>query len=113
MNTRNRNIEKLHIKDTLPNYNNHKKHWQVIIDGRKEFGPLEYVASEFIKDGLYFPFNLGNNIENWEDHAHSFEDVIRYLIDNPYKFSIDGYEEYYSKQEIEFLHKLKDKLLSF
>jgi len=94
-------------KIKIPFYNEHIKQWETIIDGRKEVGDLEYIASEFIKDSLYYPFYYRKNKpEGWTDHVHTFEEVIRYAVEYPETFSIEQFKEYYSNQERIFLNKL-------
>jgi hypothetical protein len=43
-------------------------------------------------------------------HDHYFEGVLEALLDDPEGFSIQGYEEYYSKQEMELLEAIQRKL---
>lgn len=108
-------IERLQKSPKIPTYNTEKNLWEVIVDGRKEEGSLEYVASEFIQDNLYYPFEYRKDKpEGWADHVHSFEEVIKYAIEYPNTFSVGGYKKYYSKyyskQQIDFLNKLVQKL---
>ena len=43
-------------------------------------------------------------------HNHYFEGVLEALFDDADGFSIQGFEEYYSKQEIEMLEAIQRKL---
>ena len=43
-------------------------------------------------------------------HDHYFEGVLEALLDDPEGFSIRGFEEHYSKQEIEMLEAIQRKL---
>lgn len=75
------------LPNTMPFYDKKKK-WKVRINGRTERGDLLYVASEFASNGLYFPFHYREEPEDWQDHEHSFEGVIRNLLSHPKTFSI-------------------------
>ena len=71
-----------------------------------------YVASEFARTGLYFPYNDSQTKDReYSGHDHSFEGVIRALLDDPEGFTIEGFEEYYSAQEREMLEEIQNKLL--
>ena len=72
MNYRQRQIEALKRPDTIPRYRRNKRcryrqgEWEVYVDGRKEWGDLEYVCGEFAKTCLYYPFHLrGKEKEGW------------------------------------------------
>ena len=74
-------------------------------------------------DNLYYPFTSGylmGTIEtNYKmvyevghNHAHSFEEVVRWLYEFPETFSISkDEEEFYSKRELEYLRNVKEYLL--
>ena len=102
-------------KKTIPQYDKEKGIWAVYLPEREgegllssvEEGPLEYVVSEYIKGGLYYPFLLDGKRE----HAHTFEDVLEFLLHHPRIFSIKGFEEYYAAQEQKMLAQFKEKLL--
>lgn len=94
-------------QNTIPTYNKKKDCYQVIIDGRKEEGPIEYVISEYIFDGLHYRFFIGID----RDHEHTFSEVLSALLFNPNGFSISGFEEDYSAQQIRILEKTKARLL--
>ena len=112
MNDRHRQIKEKH-PDTIPYYNRKKQCWKVHVDGRMEFGSLLYVCGEFAMTGLYYPFWTSKDrlIRQYEEHGHSFEDVLRALINHPDTFSIEGCELYYSEQEIQMLEDVRNKLL--
>ena len=44
-------------------------------------------------------------------HAHSFEGVLHALLDDPARFSIEGFEESYSEQERDMLRAVRERLL--
>lgn len=73
----------------------------------REIGGIIYVAGEFAHTGLYFEFSV--NGEEW--HEHDFGDVIKCLLEYPEAFSIEGYEDDYSRQEIEMLAAVRKRAL--
>ena len=100
------------LENTKPFYNPITDLWQVDVDGRTEFGDISYIAGEFTKDGLYFPFDDEVMKQN---HCHTFQDLLDTLLTakKPESFSIENYKEYYSKQEYDFINKLKEKAILF
>lgn len=86
--------------------------WFVDLGESIEIGPLEYVASEYCRDGLFFPYQIGTFSDVASSHEHSFEAVLQAALDSPETFSIEGYEEYYSHQERRFLQTFVQKLLA-
>ena len=101
-------------KKTLrPRYDRRKKTWRVDFEDRhSEEGSLLYVAGEFAKTGLYFPYNdSGTKGREYPGHAHSFEGVLHAQLKDPAGFSIEGFEEYYSEQERDMLRTVRERLL--
>ena len=88
-----------------PYYDKGTDTWRVDFPDRdSEEGDLLYVASEYARTGLYYPYNVAVTAgKEYSGHAHSFEGVIQALLDDPAGFSIAGFEEFYSKQEQEML----------
>lgn len=85
--------------------------WKVVTECGREEGDATYIASEFVKDGLYYPFHSEPSCkEQHHNHAHDFATVISFLLKRPEYFSVAGFEEYYSRQELELLDKIKTKL---
>ncbi len=71
-----------------------------------------YVASEFARTGVYFPYNDSQTKDQeYSGHDHYFEGVLKALLDDPEGFSIEGFEEYYSVQEREMLEAVQKRLL--
>ncbi len=99
-------------KNYIPYYDRKKKCWKVDFPDRdSEEGDLLYVASEFARTGLYFPYHDSSTTgKAYNAHDHSFEGVLKALLDDPKGFTIVGFEEYYSKQEQEMLQKVQEKL---
>lgn len=105
------------MQKTIPYYDKKKNLWRVRLKDREkgglfysvEEGPLDYVVSEYVKGGLFFPFWIGN--QDYHEHAHDFNGALRFLLSDPVTFSIKGFEEYYSAQEIKLLEQFRKKLL--
>ena len=110
MNNRVRLVKRIERDDTIPRYDRKKGCWKAWVDGVHEEGCLEYVCSEFAKAGLFYPFRNSTG-ETEHDHEHTFEGVLASLVEAPEHFSIRGFEEYYLKQEIAFLDKVRERLL--
>ena len=87
----------------IPHYDKRSRQWSVNIDDRTETGSVDYVVSEYIRDGVIYDFGDG-------DHVHSFEEVLMKAIEDPESFSIEGFEDQYSQQELNIINKLVQKL---
>ena len=98
----------------LPYYDRGTHTWRVdFADRDSEEGDLLYVSSEYARTGLYFPYNDADSTgKDYSGHAHSFEGVIHALLDDPDRFTIAGFEVFYSKQEREMLQAIQSKLLA-
>lgn len=104
-------LKKRHHDAKKPEYDRKMKVWVVRVDNRFEFGSLNYVVSEYCKSGLYYPYNdMYTADKTWNNHAHSFEGVLEAVVNSPDTFSIDGFENCYSKQEIELIETLRCEL---
>ena len=73
-----------------PYYDKGADTWRVDFPDRdSEEGDLLYVASEYARTGLYFPYNVAVTAgKEYSGHAHSFEGVIQALLDDPAGFTI-------------------------
>ena len=102
--------EKQQRKD-IPYYDERQDVWKCEFPDRditEETGSLEYIISEFAWCGLIYHYYLNGEL----DHAHTFEGVL-YMVLNEYNnFSLKGYEEEYSEQQIAMINKLIEKLKS-
>lgn len=100
------------VKNLRPHYDRRKKTWRVDFEDRdSEEGNLLYVAGEFAKTGLYFPYNDSETKgREYPGHAHSFEGVLHALLDDPAGFTIEGFEVYYSEQERDMLRAVQKRL---
>ena len=101
------------VKNLRPRYDRRRKRWRVDFEDRdSEEGGLLYVAGEFAKTGLYFPYNDSETRgREYPGHAHSFEGVLHALIDDPAGFTVEGFEEYYSEQERDMLRAVRERML--
>ena len=95
-----------------PYYDKGTDTWRVDFPDRdSEEGDLLYVASEYARTSLYYPYNVAVTAgKEYSGHAHSFEGVIQALLDDPAGFTIAGFEDFYSKQEQEMLLDIRNKL---
>ena len=93
----------------IPYYDEENDIWVCEFPDRKitrEEGCLEYIVSEFIGDGLGFHYYVNGEV----DHEHTFEGVLSNIMYSYETFSITGFEEEYSAQEIRVINKLIEKL---
>lgn len=89
-----------------PYFDKKQKIWKIEHDNGIEMGDILYVACEFAEVGLYYPFYINGE----KHHDHYFEGVIQALIEYPTLFSIIGFEDKYSEQELQLIIKLQQKL---
>jgi hypothetical protein len=101
-------------KNYRPYYDKAANTWRVDFPDRdSEEGDLLYVACEYAQTCLYFPYNTAApEAKGYSGHTHSFEGVIRALLNDPSDFTIAGFEGYYSKQEQDLLRDIQRKLLA-
>ena len=78
-------------------------------DRDAEEGDLLYVASEYARTGLYFSYYTTKAVGG-HGHDHYFEGVLEALLDDLEGFSIQGFGEYHSKQEMEMLEAIQRRL---
>ena len=92
------------IRRDIPYYDKEEDTWKCEFPDRElveERGCLEYVISEFIWDGLNYHYYINGNL----DHEHTFREVLIHVLSDYETFSINGYEEEYSKQEIRIIKR--------
>jgi hypothetical protein len=87
--------------------------WVVKTKFQTEIGDLDYIASEFVTGGVIYRFHNyhADGKEMHHDHEHSIIGVLHAIMNNPEGFSLDGFEDDYSQQEMVFLNAVRDKLL--
>lgn len=94
-----------------PYYDKINQVWRVTMEYGDEEGDATYIAGEFVKGGLIYPFHsVRPEKEEYHNHCHNFNEVLEFLFEKPDYFSIEGLEEYYSLQEQELLKAVKEKL---
>ena len=95
-----------------PYYDHASGHWKLDLPGfGTEEGDLLYICGDFSGTSLYFPFNDKQTIgSEYSDHEHTFNGVLKALLEDPEYFSIEGFEEYYSEQERQLLSKMQERL---
>lgn len=75
----------------VPYYDSVSKTWRVVTEWGREEGDAIYIASEFVKDSLYYPFHSAPSWkEEHHNHAHEFASVVSFLLKKPDFFSIVG-----------------------
>lgn len=109
----NEKTSKIYKYSNRPYYDRRGRRWKVDFPDRaSEEGDLLYVAGEYAYSCLYFPYNdSATKGKEYSGHCHSFEGVIEALLNDPVGFTVEGFEEYYSSQEMELLAKIQKKLL--
>ena len=88
--------------------------WVVKTKSQKtEIGDLDYIASEFVESSVIYRFHnyYKYGKEGHHDHGHSITAVLDAIVNNPEGVTIEGFEDDYSKQEINFLNAFRNKLL--
>ncbi len=73
-----------------------------------EVGTADYIAGEFCGDNVVYNYKINGS----PDHTHSFEGVIDILMLNPFGFSVKGFENEYSAQELRILYNLQERFKS-
>ena len=103
-------INKQNRNSYRPYYDRQDKCWRVSFPDRDaEEGDLLYVTGEYVLKCLYFPYHT-TKAAGGDGHAHNFEGVLEALLNDPEGFSIQGYEDHYSRQEMEMLETIQRKL---
>lgn len=98
--------------DKKPYYDTINRVWKLDTELGIEEGDEIYIASEYVKGGLIYPFHDKRREEEiYHSHVHDFSSVVKFLLGQPQYFSIEGFEKYYSQQERELIDALKQKLL--
>ena len=109
-----RTLMKVRLKKVYkykPFYDSFSKTYRVFFKDRMdEEGCIEYVVSEYIKDGLYYPFDIAGI----HDHEHTFSGVLDTIMRyNGIGFKIKAEDKvYYSEQELDMLYKYVNQLVT-
>ena len=98
----------------IPMFNEEQGEWEVeaFYNGKLVYdsGKLDTVMETFAHSGLYYPYKTKDSVttDDWQDHCHSFDELLHVIADEYESFSIEGFEDYYSKQEREFIQAILD-----
>ena len=99
------------VEQEIPRYDSIDEKWKLKTDWGEEEGDAIYIAGEFVKGGLYYPFHTEPKIkDSYQYHVHAFSEVVEFLFKRPKFFSLWGFERFYSEQEMELLEELRVKL---
>ena len=87
------------------------KHSYFVVAGNY-YESIYHALDNVYRNNLYYPFGGTKEVNNRTHlHSHTFDDLIKLIFLHSDKFKIHVFQrEYYSKQEIEFLTLLSDKL---
>lgn len=105
--------------EKVPHYCKRSKEWRCMVDypwaesNYEERGTLEYVMAEFSQycEIYHFKYEDAPHMEVWQDHEHEFAGVLLSLINCPKHFSVEDFEDEYSKQQLDLMKVVKEKLL--
>lgn len=92
-------------------YSKYYKRNLYVVDG-EPFWSLSSAFENIYQIGFYYQYN-GDGIDEYSEHSHQhdFEYVIHDVFNNPDKFIIyDFQKQFFSKQEVDFLNALVQKL---
>jgi hypothetical protein len=92
----------------VPYYSGLLKCWGVAVPGGVEYGPLDWVLSEWLVSGPTYRYQVPSN---QHDSSNSFEDAVRILMAHPDTFSIKGFEVDYSHQQLALLDQVQKQYM--
>lgn len=106
-------MKKIQKNEGKPYYDRKKDKWKLDVAGiGTEMGDLTYIACEYVQTSLYYPFHYGKTREDgFVAHSHNFSELLEFVMDDPEHFSVKGFEQYYSPQEIELIYAFQKKLI--
>ena len=73
------------------------------------YDKLEEKIEEISKTNLIYPYHLEgdeNKPDNWVNHVHTWYHLMNVILKEYNRFSIEGYENYYSVQEQDMIQFL-------
>lgn len=75
-----------------------------------EIGDIDDVMSGFARSGLtYHLWNSRTRRQNYPEAAHSFNEVLHFLAEDPVSFEVQDFIDEYSQQELVFLAAVKKR----
>lgn len=78
------------------------------------YDDLEEKIENISKTNLIYPYHLEsdeNKPDNWVNHVHTWYNLMSVILKEYNRFSIEGYENYYSIQEQEMIKFLIQGLM--
>lgn len=94
----------------VPYFSRNMQKWKVRFHDRApEFGEPLRVAAEYISMTLCYNYHVNGEEYGQQSFSNTIEDIMRNLRDGK-NVDIIGYEEQYSKQELEFIEVLIIKM---
>lgn len=99
--------------ETVPHYCPKSREWRCRIGKNEVRGSIEIVFEELTRFCEVYDYLVRDNQtteESWHDHFYS--KVMSCLIQMPEHFRVEGFEEQYSKQQIELIKAVQEKLLA-
>lgn len=69
---------------------------------------------EFSQYGETYHFETDEKpaVDGYSDHEHSFAGVLATLLCRPEHFMVEGFEQEYSRQQLEMIRTVREKLIS-
>ena len=106
--------------EKVPHYCKKANEWRCMVSNPwaereyEEQGNIEYVMGEFTGYNETYDYNWKEEVreDGWQDHEHEFAGVLMTLLRVPEHFSVEGFEEQYSKQQLGMIRAVRKKLLA-
>ena len=106
--------------EKVPHYCKKASEWRCMVKyswterNYEERGELDYVMEEFSQYGEIYHFETDEKpaVDGYLDHEHSFAGVLATLLCRPEHFQVEGFEQEYSRQQLEMIRAVRDKLIS-
>ena len=106
--------------EKVPHYCKKANEWRCMVSypwaerAYEERGDIEYVMGEFAGYNETYDYNWREEAreDRWQDHAHDFAGVLLSILRTPEHFSVEGFEEQYSKQQMKLMEAVRDKVLA-
>lgn len=106
--------------EKVPHYCKKANEWRCMVSypwterNYEERGDIEYVMGEFSQYGETYHFETDKKpaVEGYTDHEHSFAGVLATLLFRSMYFQVEGFEQEYSRQQLEMIRTVREKLIS-
>ena len=99
--------------EKVPHFCKTANEWRCMTGNSETRGNIEHVLEELTMYCESYDYLVREN-QLSEDawHEHFYQDVLTRLIQLPENFSVEGFEEQYSRQQIELIKAVREKLLA-